>query len=71
MGHEPTGSRGPDYRVARIGAALAFTLIVVVLLLLDALRADYVVDHIVLTLLLGTILGLLGLEAAKIIRGPR
>lgn len=49
---------------ARIGAAAALTLVLVVLLVLDVVAPDYDISPGILLPLLGAILALLGLEAA-------
>lgn len=59
------GGRGADYRVGRLAAAGALTLAVVFLLVNDAIRADYRVDGVILTALLGAIVTLLGIEVAR------
>ena len=62
--------RGGDYRSARIGAALALTGVVILLLLGDAVNPAYTVDHIVLASLLAAIGTLLGIEAVNLLRRP-
>ena len=54
--------RAGDYSAARIGAATAFTIVLVVLLVLDVAVPDYDVSPAILLPLLGAILALLGLE---------
>lgn len=63
------GIRSGDYRTARIASALTLTGVVVALLLVDAVSSDYDLDPIVLVTLMTTILTLLGLEAASVLRG--
>lgn len=58
-------SRTPDYRSARIGAGLALVGVIVVILLVDALSADYEASPVVLTVLLGTITALMGVQLVK------
>ncbi len=68
---------GPDrhqadlYFSARIGAAAAFTLVLIVLLVLDVVAPGYEVGPGTLLPLLGAILALLGLEASALWRGMR
>ena len=64
-------ARATDYRQARIGAATGLTVIVIILLLMDALRPDYAADGVVLGGLLTTIVTLLGIEAGAVIRGKQ
>ena len=59
----PDRTRADDYSSARIGAAAAFTLVLVVLLVLDVAVPGYDVSPGTLLPLLGAILALLGLEA--------
>jgi len=56
---------------ARIGAAAALTIVLVVLLVLDVVVPDYHVSPAILLPLLGAILALLGLEASAVWRGVR
>ena len=56
---------------ARIGAAAALTLVLVVLLVLDVAVPDYDINPGILLPLLGAILALLGLEASALWRGVR
>lgn len=63
--HDP--HRETAYRVARIGIAAALTLVLALLLILDAVSPEYNLSEITLTALLFTILTLLGIEAAEII----
>jgi hypothetical protein len=60
--------RDADYRTARIGAAGALAAVTVVILVLDALVPTYDVDPVVLGLLLGSIGGLLGVDALGLLR---
>jgi hypothetical protein len=62
--------RAAVYSSARIGAAAALTLVLVVLLVLDVVP-DYRVSPGILLPLLGAILALLGLEASALWRGVR
>jgi hypothetical protein len=55
--------RADVYSSARIGAAAALTLVLVVLLVLDVAVAGYDIGPGILLPLLGAILALLGLEA--------
>jgi len=64
-------TRADDYSSARIGAAAAFTLVLVVLLILDVAVPGYDVSPGTLLPLLGAILALLGLEASAFWRGVR
>ncbi len=66
-GDRPDGRDG-DYRTARIGAAAALAAVTVVILVLDAVVPTYDVDPIVLGLLLGSIGGLLGVDALDLLR---
>ena len=64
-------TRAGDYSSARIGAAAAFTIVLVVLLVLDVVVPDYDISAGILLPLLGAILALLGLEASAVWRGVR
>ena len=64
-------ARADVYSSARIGAAAALTLVLVVLLILDVAVPDYHVSPAILLPLLGAILALLGLEASALWRGVR
>ena len=66
----PDRRRADDYSSARIGAAAAFTLVLVVLVL-DVVVPAYDVSPGILLPLLGAILALLGLEASAVWRGVR
>lgn len=59
------------YSSARIGAAAALTMVLVVLLVLDVAVPDYDISPGILLPLLGAILALLGLEASAVWRGVR
>lgn len=61
----------PYYGRARIVGGLILFGLIVVLSVLDALRADYAFDSIQLGLLLGTGLVLLGVEAGNRLLGGR
>ena len=63
--------RADVYSSARIGAAAALTLVLVVLLVLDVAVAGYDINPGILLPLLGAILALLGLEASALWRGVR
>lgn len=67
----PGRRRADVYSSARIGAAAALTLVLVVLLVLDVVVPDYDVSPGILLPLLGAILALLGLEASALWRGLR
>jgi hypothetical protein len=72
MADEPgSGSRqrSGDYRAARIGAAAALVLVVVILATADVLSPDYDLDPVVLMAILGTIGALLGIEISNNLRG--
>jgi hypothetical protein len=64
-------ARADVYSSARIGAAAALTIVLVVLLILDVVVPDYHVSPAILLPLLGAILALLGLEASAFWRGLR
>ena len=64
-------SRENVYASARIGAAAALTIVLVVLLVLDVAVPDYDISPGILLPLLGAILALLGLEASALWRGVR
>jgi hypothetical protein len=64
-------TRADVYSSARIGAAAALTLVLVVLLVLDVAVPDYDISPGILLPLLGAILALLGLEASAVWRGVR
>ncbi len=68
---EAERARADIYSSARIGAASALTIVLVVLLILDVAVADYDVSPGILLPLLGAILALLGLEASALWRGVR
>ena len=71
-GDDATDRRRADvYSSARIGAAAALTLVLVVLLVLDVAVPDYDINPGILLPLLGAILALLGLEASALWRGVR
>ena len=77
MGNE-RGDDAPDrrtranvYASARIGAAAAFTIVLVVLLVLDVVVPDYDISPGILLPLLGAILALLGLEASAVWRSVK
>ena len=63
-GGAPDRSRADVYSSARIGAAAALTIVLVVLLVLDVTVSDYDIAPGILLPLLGAILALLGLEAS-------
>jgi hypothetical protein len=63
--------RADVYSSARIGAAAALTLVLVVLLVLDVAVPGYDINPGILLPLLGAILALLGLEASAVWRGVR
>ena len=63
--------RADVYSSARIGAAAALTLVLVVLLVLDVAVPDHDINPGILLPLLGAILALLGLEASPVWRGVR
>jgi len=60
--------RASDYRIARISAAAAFTLVLVCILVLDALSTDYQVSEIVVGALIAGIATLLGIEGLSSLR---
>ena len=64
-------TRADVYSSARIGAAAALTIVLVVLLVLDVVVPDYHVSPAILLPLLGAILALLGLEASALWRGVK
>ena len=63
--------RADVYSSARIGAAAALTLVLVVLLVLDVAVPGYDVNPGVLLPVLGAICALLGLEASAVWRGVK
>jgi hypothetical protein len=63
--------RADVYSSARIGAAAALTLVLVVLLVLDVTVSDYDINPGILLPLLGAICALLGLEASAVWRGVK
>ena len=63
--------RADVYSSARIGAAAALTIVLVVLLVLDVVVPGYDVSPGTLLPLLGAILALLGLEASAFWKGMR
>ena len=64
-------ARADVYSSARIGAAAALTLVLVVLLVLDVAVQGYDISPGILLPLLGAILALLGLEASAFWRSVR
>lgn len=58
----------PDYRQARIGAAVGLTTALIGLLFIDAISPAYEINSVVLAVMATMILGLLGLEAKDIIK---
>ena len=64
-------ARADVYSSARIGAAAALTIVLVVLLILDVAVPDYHVSPAILLPLLGAILALVGLEAAALWRNVK
>ena len=64
-------NRADVYSSARIGAAAALTLVLVVLLVLDAVIPEYDISPGILLPLLGAILALLGLEASALWRSVK
>jgi hypothetical protein len=64
-------ARADVYSSARIGAAAALTLVLVVLLVLDVVVPDYDISPGILLPLLGAILALLGLEASALWRSVK
>ncbi len=64
-------ARADVYSSARIGAASALTIVLVVLLILDVAVPDYHVSPAILLPLLGAILALLGLEASALWRSVK
>ena len=70
--NDPSDRREGDFRAARIGAASALTVVVVVLLIADVVTGPaYEINPMVLVSLLGTIMTLLGIEAVSLIRGGK
>ncbi len=67
----PQSRRADVYSSARIGAAAALTLVLVVLLVLDFTVPGYDISPGILLPVLGAILALLGLEASALWRGVR
>ena len=63
--------RADVYSSARIGAAAALTLVLVVLLVLDIAVEGYDISPGIPLPLLGAVLALLGLEASALWRGVR
>lgn len=66
-----TKPRRGSYDRPRVVVAGALTGLVALLLVWDALSAEYVMGEVTLAALLGAILTLLGIEAADVIRGGR
>ena len=67
MSNDP--ARRSDYRAARIGAAIALTATLIVLLVLDVVVPGYDVDPLVVGTLVTTIATLLGIEYGSLMRG--
>ena len=61
------GARSGDYRAARVGAALALTVAVVLMVLIDALSPDYDASPITLGILGTLIAGLLAVEVPDLL----
>ena len=70
-GDDADQRRDDVYSSARIGAAAALTIVLVVLLVLDVAVPDYDISPGILLPLLGAILALLGLEASAFWRSVR
>jgi hypothetical protein len=70
-GDDADQRRADVYSSARVGAATAFTLVLVVLLVLDVGVPDYDIAPGILLPVLGAICALLGLEASAFWRGVR
>ncbi len=64
-------ARADVYSSARIGAAAALTIVLVVLLVLDVVVPDYDISPGILLPVLGAILALLGLEASALWRSVK
>jgi hypothetical protein len=64
-------TRADVYSSARIGAAAALTIVLVVLRILDVAVPDYDISPGILLPLLGAILALLGLEASALWRSVK
>jgi hypothetical protein len=64
-------ARADVYSSARIGAAAALTIVLVVLLVLDVAVPDYDISPGILLPLLGAILALLGLEVSALWKGVK
>jgi len=65
---EPRVRQG-DYRAARIGSAVALTVAVCFIVVLDALDPAREANPIILAALLGTVVTLLGIEARNLVGG--
>ena len=70
-GDDADQRRADVYSSARVGAATAFTLVLVVLLVLDVGVPDYDIAPGILLPVLGAICALLGLEASAFLRGVK
>ena len=70
-GDDADRRRADVYSSARVGAAAAFTLVLVALLVLDVGVPDYDIAPGILLPVLGAICALLGLEASAFWRGVR
>lgn len=64
------GGNGGDYRAARIGAAVALTAVIAIVVVADAISSAYAVDPVVLSSLLVAVVTLLGREAVSLFRQP-
>lgn len=69
MGDDSREPRLGDFRGARIGAAAAFTIVFVLLLVVDAVDRTYDPPEAILGILMAGILTLLGIEAGTWLRG--
>jgi len=69
MSDDPKPARQGDYRAARIGSAVALTVAVCFIVVLDALDPAREANPIILAALLGTVVTLLGIEARSIVGG--
>lgn len=69
---DDAGGRAPDYRMARIGAALALVATVIFLLVYGAIAGHPTLDALTLGIILGTSVTLLGLVVdGRLLGGPR
>ena len=71
MSDDRRGSRTDDYRAARAGAALALTIAIITILLIDAFSPAYEVSAVTVGVLATLIAGLLAVDLPDLLRPGR